>query len=92
MTEENPTEGKYFIEIPHTAGECNKVVKLVHISGWLTHFWWGCKFGTHTGVMIVDAESPEEVRNILPPILREQARIVQLEKIHVKHKEKTEDN
>jgi hypothetical protein len=49
-------------------------------SHFLTHADWGCLDGEHVGRIIVDVESKEEARAIVPPAYRSQARIVQLNK------------
>lgn len=73
---------RFLIELPHEADgqTCTRFVKLTLTSGshFLTHAEWGCKDGAHSGWIIVDADSKEEARLILPPPFRPQAKIVAL--------------
>ena len=47
-------------------------------SHFLTHADFGCDDGVHKAWIVVEAESKDEARNILPPLYRRQATIVQL--------------
>lgn len=73
---------KFLIEVPHEVGpvECARVVDTFLKTG--SHFLagaiWGCKDGEHKAWMIVDVDSKEEARGIVPPLMRAKARIVQL--------------
>ena len=73
---------KFLIEVPHEASsvECAKVVDVFLKSG--SHFLsgpvWGCRDGVHKAWMIVDVDSKEEARGIVPPLMRAKATIVQL--------------
>jgi hypothetical protein len=69
---------RYLIESQHTDANCEQVVKDVFAAGYLHHFEWGCKDNDHTAWAIVDAESPEHARQLIPWYLREQARVVML--------------
>ena len=73
---------KFLIEVPHEANtlECAQVVDVFLKSG--SHFLasavWGCRDGEHKAWMLVEVDSKEEARGILPPLLRPKAKIVQL--------------
>ena len=73
---------RFLIEVPHDANTvaCAKVVDIFLKSGshYLSRADWGCRDGDHKSWMIVDVDSKEEARRILPPALRPQARIVGL--------------
>lgn len=73
---------RFLIELTHEADgtACARFVKLALTSGshFLTHADWGCKDGEHNAWLIVEADSKEEARNILPPPFRPQARIIAL--------------
>ena len=73
---------RFLIEVPHEAEvvACAKVVQVFLTSGshFLTHADWGCKDGDHRAWIIVDLETREEARALLPPAFRAQARIVKL--------------
>ena len=73
---------KFLIEVPHDVNtvECARVVDIFLKSG--SHFLagaiWGCRDGEHKAWMIVDVDSKEEARGIVPPLMRAKAKIVQL--------------
>ena len=47
-------------------------------SHFLTHAEWGCLDGEHKAWIIVEDESKEDARFIVPPFYRSSAKIVQL--------------
>jgi hypothetical protein len=73
---------KFLIEVPHeaTVVACARVVDVFLKSGshFLSHADWGCKDGEHKAWIVADVDSKDEARQILPPLLRPQAKIVQL--------------
>ena len=73
---------RFLIEVPHepNAAPCARVVKVFLESGshFLTHADWGCKDGDHKAWIVVEVDDKDAARAILPPALRAQARIVQL--------------
>jgi len=73
---------RFLIEVPHEAKklECARAVQIFLKTGshFLTHADWGCLDGEHKAWIIVDVESKEEARYILPPAYRSQAKIVRL--------------
>lgn len=73
---------KFLIEVSHEAEEraCALAIELLFKTGshWLTNAEWGCMDGEHKGWVVVDVESKEEARGILPPIFRAKAKIVRL--------------
>ena len=75
---------KFLIEVPHEAGkvECARAVQILLSTGshFLTHAEWGCLDGEHKGWLIIELESKQEARSILPPAYRSQAKIVALNK------------
>jgi hypothetical protein len=56
------------------------VIHDLFAAGYLHHFEWGCKDNDHTGWAVVEAESFEDARQIVPWYLRDHARIVRLVK------------
>lgn len=81
---------RYLIESPHTTENCDQAISDLHAAGYLHCFEWGCKDDDHTGWAMVDAESAEHARQIVPWYLRDRARIVRLVKFEVaddSHKE-----
>ena len=73
---------RFLIEVPHAPERlaCARVVDIFLKSGshFLTHADWGCKDGDHKAWIIADFDSKEEARSTVPPAMRSQARIVQL--------------
>ena len=76
----------YLIEIPHSgnATECKKIIKLFLESGshLLTNADWGCKDGVHKSWFISDFDNKEQALQIVPPLLRHDATIVEITKFH----------
>lgn len=69
---------RYLIETPHSAQDCLSLVEQVRAMGYLTHFEWGCKSGVHCGWAILEAESEDEARLAVPPLVRGKARVIKL--------------
>jgi len=73
---------RFLIEVPHegTKQACARAIELFHRTGshFLSHADWGCKDGEHKAWIIVEVESKEEARTIVPPPYRTDARIIQL--------------
>ncbi len=75
---------KFFIEVPHNPEKiaCARVVEIFLKTGshFLSNADWGCLDGDHKAWIIVEVDSKDEARFILPPAFRAQAKIVQLNK------------
>ena len=75
---------RFLIEVPHEAETlaCARVVETFLKTGshFLVNADWGCKDGDHKAWIIVDVNSKNEARAIVPPAFRGQAKIVQLNK------------
>ena len=75
---------RFLIEVPHEAEkvECARAVQILLRTGshFMTHADWGCLDGVHKGWIIIELESKQEARSILPPAYRSQAKIVELNK------------
>jgi hypothetical protein len=73
---------RFLIEVPHepTMVACARAVQTLMQTGshFLTHADWGCKDGEHKAWIIVEVGDKDEARGVLPPGLRSQAKIVQL--------------
>lgn len=73
---------KFLIEVPHEAEKraCLRAVQILLQTGshYLTNVEFGCYDGDHRGWVIVDVDSKEDARRILPPIYRSRSRIVGL--------------
>jgi hypothetical protein len=75
---------RFLIEIPHETEPvaCARAVQVLFATGshYLTNADFGCMDGEHKGWLIVEVETKEEARSILPPVFRPQAKIVKLNK------------
>jgi hypothetical protein len=73
---------RFLIEVPHdkSTRECNRAIDAFLRTGshFLTHADWGCKDGDHSAWLIIDVDSKDEARSIVPAEWRPKARIVQL--------------
>ena len=73
---------RFLIEVPHDGSmvACAQTVDLFLRTGshFLTHADWGCRDGEHKAWIVVEVENRDEARNVIPPIFRAQAKIVQL--------------
>jgi hypothetical protein len=73
---------RFLIEVSHEAEKvaCARAVQVLLSAGshYLTNADFGCRDGDHKGWLIVDVETRDEARMILPPGFRAQAKIVQL--------------
>ena len=73
---------RFLIEVPHEAnvGACVRAVEVFLQAGshFLSHADWGCKDGEHKAWMVVEVDSKDEARGIVPPAFRSQAKVVQL--------------
>jgi len=78
---------RFLIQVEHPAETlaCARVVQIFLATGshFLTHADWGCVDGEHTAWIIVEVDSKEQARAILPPAFRSQAKIVALNKFAV---------
>ena len=79
---------KFMIISPHTHDECTLVVKQTLAIGYLTHFWWGCKSGDHTGYAMIEANNADEAMLSIPTMIRKKGKgigLVQFDPEKVKH-------
>jgi hypothetical protein len=75
---------RFFIESPHEAEPvaCVRAVEVFLETGshFLTNADWGCLDGEHKAWIVLEADSKEEARYVLPPAYRPEAKIVKLTK------------
>jgi hypothetical protein len=73
---------RFLIEVAHEATEeaCLTAINTLLSTGshFLTNTEWGCKDEEHKCWVIVDVDSKEEARAILPPVYRNEAKIIKL--------------
>ena len=83
---------KYLIEVPHEAKKeaCEEAVRIFLDTGshFLTNADWGCKDGEHKAWFLLNIDSKEQARNILPPAFHHQAKIIRLIKFSTDNLEK----
>jgi hypothetical protein len=81
-SEEIAVAARFLIEVPHEESTlaCARVVDVFLKTGshFLANADWGCRDGVHKAWMIVEVDSKDEARNIVPPAFREQAFVVKL--------------
>jgi hypothetical protein len=84
---------RFLIEVPHEATTlaCARAVEAFLRSG--SHFLvradWGCRDGEHKAWLIVEVDTRDEARNLIPSFQRAQARIVRLGTFKLKDIEET---
>ncbi len=73
---------RYLIEVPHESAKvaCARAVEVFLKTGshFFTHADWGCKDGEHKAWLMVEVDSRDAARAIVPPAFRSQAKVVQL--------------
>jgi hypothetical protein len=78
---------RYLIEISHTPDEkaCTEAVRDILELGshFVTHAEWGCLDDIHTGWLIIEAESHEQARMVLPPADRARAKVIKLTRFRI---------
>ena len=83
---------RFIIEVPHAneKQECLNSIAIFLTSGshFLTNAEWGCNDGEHKAWFVMDADTKEDARTIIPPAYRERAKILQVERFR---KEDIED-
>ena len=83
---------RFLIEVPHDSDRkaCTEAVKVFLRTGshFLTHADWGCKDGDHRAIIVVEVESKNDARNIVPAEFRPAAKIVQLNRFTMEEMER----
>ena len=78
---------RFLIEVPHESGTvaCARANKVLLESGshFLTHADFGCTDGVHKAWIVVDVDTKDEARRLLPPAYRGEATIVRLNKFGI---------
>jgi hypothetical protein len=73
---------RFLIELPHDPEyfSCARFIDIFRTTGshFLTHAAWGCPDGRHMAWLMVDADSHDEARLVVPPAFRHQARVTRL--------------
>ena len=73
---------QYMIEATHTPEECLRTIDAVMLAGAhvLVNSLWGCPNGDHTAWIVVETNTDAEAHQIVPPALRNKAKVVKLTK------------
>lgn len=73
---------KFLIEVPHGEDKnaCKQAVKIFLETGshFLTHADWGCMDGEHKCWIVVDVDTKDEAKMIVPSYFRPSAKIIEL--------------
>ena len=76
--------GRFLVRVPHDPEPlaCAKVVDVFLRTGshYLAGADWGCADGDHNAWMIVDADSKDDARQVVPAAFRSETRVVSLNK------------
>lgn len=76
---------EFMIEVPHAAEECflavSEALRHPDARGLLTTTYWGCGAGTHTTWLVHEFEDAREAKALVPPLLKDTARVVQLTRL-----------
>jgi len=83
---------RYLIEVPHRNSKksCDLSVSIFKSTGshFLTNADFGCHDNVHKAWIKVEVDSKEEARRIVPPPLRENAKVIRVEKLVLEEIEK----
>jgi hypothetical protein len=73
---------RFLIISPHTADQCLAVLDDMEAKEpqVLAKTDWGCMAGDHTGYMMVSAKDEAAARNMVPELVRGQAKVIKLNK------------
>jgi len=84
---------RFLVEVPHENKKdaCDRAVRIFLETGshFMTNADWGCKDNVHKSWFIMDAESKEEVRSVIPPLFRRDAKIIALQRFRMEDLENT---
>jgi hypothetical protein len=78
---------RFLIEVPHENKKdaCERAVRAFLDTGshFVTNADWGCKDDEHKAWFVVELDSKEDARSMLPPLFRHKAKIIALERFTV---------
>jgi hypothetical protein len=84
---------RYLIEVPHEDNKdaCNQAVQAFRETGshFMTNADWGCGDGEHKAWFIVELDSKDQAKQILPPLFRENAKVIELQQFNAADSERT---
>jgi hypothetical protein len=69
---------QFMVESPHSEDECMKMLDEAVAMGdqALAQWHWGCMAGDHTGYAMIEASSEDEVKRMIPSVVRSKAKII----------------
>lgn len=70
----------YLVISNHTAEDCTKAIEyfMAYHTGYLTKFEWGCLDHDHNAYAMIEAESHEHAKMVVPPLFRDKTKIIKL--------------
>jgi len=75
------------IEVPHAAHECfvavSETIRRPDARHVMASTYWGCAAGIHTNWIVHDFDDAGEARALVPRLLRDTARVVELMRLSV---------
>ncbi len=73
---------RFIIQAAHEPEECLQCLDSVLRAGahYLTNTDWGCEDGVHMAWVVIEAQSRDDARMAVPPVLRERALLAGLNK------------
>lgn len=84
---------RFLIEVPHESDTlaCAKAVQIFLTTGshFLSNADWGCMDGDHRAWIVVEVDTKDDARAVLPPAYRADAYIVKLTKFKLENIERT---
>ena len=87
---------RYLIEVPHADDKdsCSQAVKAFMETGshFMTNADWGCGDGEHKAWFVVELDSKDQARTILPPLFRDNAKIIELQRFSPADSDLVEDH
>ncbi|HKR04964.1 MAG TPA: hypothetical protein VJY62_10035 [Bacteroidia bacterium] len=71
---------RYLVISAHTAEDCRQAVKYFaeFYAGYITHYEWGCYDNDHHAYAIIEADSHEQAKMTVPPLLRDKTKVIKL--------------
>jgi hypothetical protein len=71
---------RYLVISEHTAEDCRQAVKYFaeFYAGYITHYEWGCYDNDHHAYAIIEADSHEQAKMTVPPLLRNKTKVTKL--------------
>lgn len=74
---------RFLIEVPHEnkKAACERAIKVFMETGshLMSNADWGCADDEHKAWIVVEMDSKEEARSLVPPLFREEAKIITLQ-------------